>query len=277
MRSSLIIIVLSFFILGACDEPFQLDQTQAPPRVVIEGMVTNQPGKQSVKVTRSADFYSSGPTPRITDAQVRVADDLGHVFNFIHNPNFNPDSLGVYVPEVPFRGEVGRTYTLTVETGGEIFEAQDKLVSVLPIDSLTYKVDEEQLEDDDNEGKVYELLLYAKEEQNVKNFFLFKFFANDTLQFDNETDIYFSDDELLAENLDGVPAPVYFRHGDKVRVEIYSMSREGYVYHSDLFTLLNNDSGMFSPIPASPRTNLSNDALGFFQVSAVTVGEIEIQ
>src|SRR5687768_11142661 len=125
MRSSSIIIVLSFFILVSCDEPFQLDSTQAPPRVIIEALVTDQAGLQVVKLSRSADFYSSGATPRITNAQVRVTDDMGNVFQFIHNPNNHADSAGIYVPQVSFTGEIGRTYTLTVEADGEIFTAQD--------------------------------------------------------------------------------------------------------------------------------------------------------
>ena len=34
---------------------------------------------------------------------------------------------------------------------------------------------------------------------------------------------------------------------------------------------------MFGPIPAPPRTNLSNDALGFFQVSAIHDKEAYIE
>jgi hypothetical protein len=34
---------------------------------------------------------------------------------------------------------------------------------------------------------------------------------------------------------------------------------------------------MFGPIPASPRTNLSNNALGLFQVSSVGISTTKIE
>lgn len=62
------------------------------------------------------------------------------------------------------------------------------------------------------------------------------------------------------------------------RVEIYSLSRNGYVLYNDLFLILNSDGGgMFGAIPSSPRTNLTNGALGFFQVSAVNEKELLIE
>jgi hypothetical protein len=273
MRSVLAYISIALFFIS-CDAPFQLDLQQAPEKVIIEGLVTNVEAKQSVKVTRSTDFYSSGETPRITDAVVTVTDDEGNTFDFIHNPRNHVDSAGVYVPVTPFAGVIGRTYTLTVQAEGETFQATDEMFDVIPVDSITFEPDEDEIEDPEIEGRFYEVLLFAKEPQDVKNFYLFHFYRYDSLTFQNETDIYYSDDELLAENIDGVPGPIYYAKGDVAKIEIFSMSRVGFVYYNDLSSLLNGDSGgMFGPIPSSPRTNLSNGALGFFQVSAVNIAE----
>jgi hypothetical protein len=262
----------------SCEEPFTLDLEQAPPMVVIEGLVTDVEKYQSVKVTGSSDFYGSGRSPRITDAVVTVSDDAGNTFSFIHNPNSHGDSVGIYVPQTPFAGVVGRTYSLRVEANGEVFEASDLLAGVITIDSLTTEIDDDEFEEPEITGKFYEILMFAKEPQDVKNFYLFKFYRNDSLTFDFDTNIYFSDDELLAENIDGIPGPIYYGEGDLARVDVFSLSRVGFIYYNDLFNLLNGDSGgMFGPIPSSPRTNLSNNALGFFQVSAVTSEEIVIE
>src|SRR5262245_20256726 len=112
---TLLLTIAAGALLTACDVPVTLDLKQTPPRVVIEGLVTNQPGYQSVKVTWSADFYSTGKTPRITDAVVTVTDDLGNVVDFVHNPGGDPDSAGIYIPATSFTGVVGRTYTLSVD------------------------------------------------------------------------------------------------------------------------------------------------------------------
>ncbi|MEX1240052.1 MAG: DUF4249 domain-containing protein [Cyclobacteriaceae bacterium] len=264
--------------LISCEETTDLDLKQTPSKIVIEGLLTDQPGYQSVEISRSTGFYGSGQTPRVLDATVKVTDDAGLEFNFIHNPRNHPDSAGIYIPEVGFSGEAGRVYTLHVTVDGESYEASDKLLSVAPIDSLKFQINENEQDDPKEEGKFYELLVYAREPQDEENFYLFRYYRNDSLIFYNPSDVYYSDDELLAEKIDGVPSPVYYASNDKARLEFYSLTRNGYVFYNDLSTILNNDGGgMFGPIPSSPRTNLSNGALGFFQVSAVQEKETYIE
>lgn len=277
MRIALSILFLSLFFFS-CEKTVLLDLEQTPVRIVIEAQVTNQWGYQFVKVTRSADFYTSGKTPRVQDALVTVTDDEGLVISFIHNPRNHADSMGYYLPATPFRGTLGKSYSLFVNVDGKEFQASDKLLPVIPVDSLQYRENEFEKIDPKEKGKFYEILMFAREPQDQKNYYLFKFFRNDSLTLYNETDIYYSDDELLAEKIDGVPSPVYYAKGDRADLEIYSLSRAGYVYYNDLFTILNNDGGgMFGPIPASPRTNLSGGALGFFQVSAVHKSGLNIE
>jgi hypothetical protein len=265
------------FFLG-CEETTELDLRQTPPRIVIEGLVTNKPHYQSVKISRSAAFYGSGATPRITDATVRVTDDQGTEFIFVHNPRNHADSMGIYLPATPFVGTIGRTYTLYVVADGQDFQATDQMFSVTPIDSLNFRINEDQQDEPEDPGKIYEMLLFAREPQDETNYYLFKYYRNDSLTVFNPTDIYYSDDQLLGENISGIPSPVYYAVDDKARLEVYSLTRSGYVFYNDLSTSLNNDGGgMFGPIPATPRTNLTNDALGFFQVSAVVEEETYIE
>lgn len=277
MERSFIIIIIGIGLFS-CEEPFRLDPDQTPTNYAIEALLTDISAMQAVKVTRSSDFYSSGQTPRITDAIVTVTDDLGNVVPFVHNPRSHADSAGIYVPAYAFTGVIGRTYNLRVESAGRVFEASDMLLPVIPIDSMAYRIDREEEADPKDEGRFYEVLLFATEPRDEKNYYLFKFYRNDTLTFANDTDIYYSDDQLLAENIAGLPAPIYFGKNDAARIEAFSISRKAFVYYSDLWSLLNNDAGgMFGPIPASPRTNLSNGALGFFQVSAVSIRGLKIE
>jgi hypothetical protein len=262
-------------MLMSCEETVKLDLKQTPPTVVIEGQVTNRVGLQSVKVSMTADFYSTTKTPRVTTAVVTVKDE----FPFVHNPNNVSDLDGLYLPQDEnFVGEIGRKYTLTVVVNGKTYTATDDLAPVIPIDSLKYRLNEDEAEDPKDFGKAHEVLIFAREPQDQINYYLFKFYRNDSLKYYNDTDIYFSNDEYLAEKIDGIETPIYYAPGDEARVEAYSISRAGYVFYYDLSSILNNDAGgMFGPVPASPRTNLSNGALGFFQVSAVNSASITIE
>lgn len=272
-----IVVIASMFY--SCEETIQLDLKQTPPVVVIEGLVTNREGVQSVKVSMTTGFYNTNETPKVTDAVVVVTDDLGNEFPFVHNPENHDKKMGLYLPvDESFAGEIGRSYTLTVIVDGKTYTATDKLEPVIPIDSLKYRYDEDEAEDPRHFGKAYEVLVYAREPQDQTNYYQFRFYRNDSLKTYNDTDVYFSDDKYLGEKIDGIETPIYFAPGDEARVEFYSLTRTGYIFYYDLSSILNNDAGgMFGPVPASPRTNLSNGALGFFQVSAVNSASIVIE
>lgn len=277
MITRLFLFVLGMVVLASCEKTVLLDLEQMPSRVVIQGIVTNKLGYQYVKVSRSVNFYESGTTPRVTDALVSVQDDQGQTFDFVHNPGSHPDSMGYYFPAAPFAGEIGHTYKLMVIVEDQLYEAEDRLFAVTTMDSIKYQINHKEQRDPMRDGRYFELLMYAKEPRETRDYYLFKFFRNDTLSLHHSTDIYFTDDKTLGEEINGIQSPVYYAKGDTARVEIYSLSRTGYVYFNDLYNLLNNDGGMFSPPAANPRTNISNGGLGFFQVSAVDVAGIKIE
>lgn len=276
MKNIFIVILLSVVFMS-CEKTVLLDLNQNIPRLVIEGQVTDQPGYQYVKITRTTGFYEEGESPAVEDATVRVTDDLGNEFVFTHNPGNLADSAGIYLPETPFTGVIGRAYKLTVTTDGEVYEAEDAMSQVTSIDSLASRISTDEQDDPKDFGRFYEVLMYAKEPQNSTDYYLFKFYRNDSLKVYNDTDIYYADDEVLGENIDGVPSPIYYAPGDLARVEMYSLTRNGFVFYNDLQSLLNSDGGLFSQPPSNSRTNLSNGAVGFFQASALEIKEIVIK
>lgn len=274
---NILAILSAIVVLTSCEKTVYLDLQQNDPKIIIEGQVTNRSGYQYVKVSRSVGFYESGQTPRVEDASVVVRDDAGNEFQFVHNPGNDADSIGFYRPQTPFEGVIGRTYNLSVTVEGQLYEAEDTLFPVTSIDSLAVRINDDEKEDPKDFGKFYEVLLYAIEPQGSTDYYLFKFYRNDSIKVYNDTDIYFADDEVLGEQIDGVPSPIYYSIGDIARIEMYSLSRSGFVFYSDLQSLLNSDGGLFSQPPSNSRTNLTNGALGYFQASAINVKEIVIK
>ncbi len=274
---NILVLVAFAVVFMSCEKTILLDLNQGASHVIIEGQVTNQSGYQYVRISRSVGFYTTGGAPAVQDAFVVVRDDLGNENQFIHNPGNLEDSVGYYLPEVPFVGEIGRKYKLSVEVDGELYEAEDVLNPVTAIDTLTYRINADEQLDPKESGKYYEVLLFAKEPQQSTDYYLFKFYRNDSLKVYSDTDIYYADDEVLGENIDGVPSPIYYAPGDVARVEMYSLSRSGYVFYNDLQSLLNNDGGLFGQPPANSRTNLNNGALGYFQASALALRELQIK
>src|SRR5690349_363226 len=266
----LIIVLFVVATLMSCDVPIDLDLQQTPPQVAIEALLTNRPGQPFVRVTLSTDFYNEGHATRIPDATVSLRNEAGDVVNFTHYAGNNEDSIGYYLPPVGFAGQIGRIYTLTVNAEGTVYEATDSLKYVTSIDSLSYRPNIYAVQDPPPSGKTYELLIYAKEPQESKDYYLVKYYRNDSLTYNGDTDVYVLDDYGVGENIDGVPSAIWYGDGDLARIEMYSLTRDGFLFYNDLVTIMNSDGGMFSPPPANPRTNFSNGALGFFQVSATS-------
>ncbi len=274
MNSLRIFSIVSLMVIAtvftSCEETVMLDLRQTPTRIVIEGQVTDAPGSQFVRVTASAGFYQKGNTERVKDAQVTVRDNTGTVTTFLHNPRGVADSVGYYLPPNGFVGEVGKTYTLKVVVDGKTYEATDRLNRMTTLDSLGYRPSVIRERDKPSDGKTYELLLWAKEPQDTEDYYLVKYYRNDSLVYTNDTDVYILNDYGVGENIDGIPSSVYYSIGDRARWEMFNVSRDAFLFYSDLSTILNSDGGMFSPPPANPRGNFSGGALGFFQVSGVT-------
>jgi hypothetical protein len=143
MKNTIAIIIIAV-TLSSCEKTVYLDLNQNNTRVIIEGQVTNKSGYQYVKVTRSVGFYATGQSPRVEDAIVSVRDDAGNEYEFAHNPGGLVDSIGYYLPIIPFKGEIGRTYELSVTVDGELYEAEDKLFRVTTIDSLAYRINDDE-------------------------------------------------------------------------------------------------------------------------------------
>jgi hypothetical protein len=275
MKRYLPALVFSILLAG-CDVPIDLDLEQTRPQVVIEGLVTNRPGEPFVRVTLSTDFYYEGHATRIDDATVTLRNDLGQSVAFSHYAGSNLDSAGYYLPPAGFAGQVGRVYTVIVSAEGKVFEATDSLKYVTSIDSLAYRPNRFAQEDPPSDGKTYELLIYAKEPQETKDYYLVKYYRNDSLTYNGDSDVYVLDDYGVGENIDGVPSAILYSDNDLARIEMFSVTREGFLFYNDLVTIMNSDGGMFSPPPANPRTNFSNGALGFFQVSAASARSIVV-
>jgi hypothetical protein len=251
--------------LNSCIETIEPNLDEFKPQVVIEGLVTNQNQPQVVKVKKTRSFYSQEDQEYISDALVIISDDAGNTNTLVHIEK------GLY--ESNFVGVVGRTYTLQVSTEGKTYEASSIMNPLTKIDSLVSVYN-------DKESFIkkigYYISLNAAEPQNTKDYYLWKFYRNGKLE-NGPEDIIIIDDEMLADNLNGLEAPYVFELGDTVRVEMFSLTEPAYKFYNSLNNNLNNEGGFFSSPPANPPSNINNGALGLFQVSTLEESEVVIK
>lgn len=121
-----IITVFAFvFAIASCKEEIKLDFPASEKKLVVEAEITTEMDSSYVKLTMSADYYSTDPYPNVTNATVNVN---GVNFGYVGN--------GMYKPTSPYIGEKGKTYNLNINNNGSIYKATAVLEPMFRIDSI---------------------------------------------------------------------------------------------------------------------------------------------
>jgi len=137
------LIFIIWLLLDACVDPFTIKSSNAGEQLVVDGMITDQPGPYTVKLytTKSLDTQLD-QVNWVKGARVSITDDAGNT------ENLTEISSGIYqTSESGIQGQVGRTYTLHVTTsqGHAYTSAAEKLLPVGEINNVYYSF--KQVED----------------------------------------------------------------------------------------------------------------------------------
>ncbi len=237
--------------LTSCEKVIQLNLNNSAPKVVIQGTVNDQPGPYFVKISRTVNFQDTNNYPPVTGANVVISDNAGQ------SELLTESEPGTYKTS-GLKGIAGRTYNLSVKTGSETFQSVAYMPYPVKIDSISFAPSPFS-------GRLTTYIRFDDPADTV-NFYRFVYFVNNV----EKKGYYTMDDELfkgatikyamMGRGTDGVKLVV----GDKVTV--WSESIDKGVY--DYFRTASNDNEQ-SASPANPVSNISNGALGYFNVCSV--------
>ena len=217
--------------------------------------------------------YSLGNFKVVYDSIYQQYDTLilKHPIEYRHDRGFYKTNSIVGIPN--------RRYKLAVIVNDNEYVAYDYMMEVPSIDSLGYSA---KISEAGGESYIIPKV-YFKEPQDQDNYYLFEFLVNYDYRFQICNDIWrysVLSDEYLESYVnglhidDGASSDGFeyypFYPGDTIRVRMSSLSSKAYNYFENLIGQFVTDGGAYKPTPASPPTNLSNGALGFFRASAVT-------
>jgi hypothetical protein len=137
MRRQVITIwLLVVLITDGCVEPYHAPVVEAQPRLVVDALLTDQPGAQVVRLFFLSDLDSDlDKQEYIAGATINITDDAGIV------EGFTEVSKGVYQSRDDFAGTVGRQYKLSIqtETGEQLESDFIEMKSAGEITSLYYE------------------------------------------------------------------------------------------------------------------------------------------
>ena len=246
-------------LLASCQDVIDLDLDAADQQIVIEGILTNQPGKYRVQIVKSVPFDEPNQFPAVSGAFVTIADDAGLLDTLPEN------APGVYETQKLTQGIAGRTYTLRVVAEGKTYTARSTMPAAVPFDNLAAKADF---------GGDFSLVTEFIDPVGLGNFYNFSVQVNG----ERKPTIFTLNDELVDGNLvkrDLFEPDLELLSGDSVTVEMFCLDRIEYKYLLTLeLTLGGGPIG--GSTPSNPDNNFGGACLGHFSAQTVQVKSVVI-
>jgi len=279
--------------LSSCQDVVQIKLDEGSKLYVIDAFVNNLGGTQTIRVTTNDSYFSNRQAPPVGNAQVKLEDlnsGKTYVFEYAGNGNYiynvsAGDSMGI----------VNHQYRLNVTIDGSTYTSLTTQRRTAGIDSISVV--------DISEGgfgpppadtaKTYFCMLYAKDkvDQNT-DYYWVKTFRNDTL-FNGSADINISIDgtngpvsDIAVDSIAFTPPITFlgfkpYKKGNTCRVEIHSLSREGYYFFVQAAAQINN-GGLFATTPENVKTNITTPsgagtrAIGWFNMASVASRSVAV-
>ncbi|MCZ2355574.1 MAG: DUF4249 domain-containing protein [Bacteroidia bacterium] len=257
----LIIGSLSSLLVG-CEEVIDLKLREADPRLVVEGYITTDTIPWRIRLTRTQEYYSDHQNSGEAGAIVIVSDSLFGIKDTLpyrQNGYYQSNTLRSGIP--------GNRYSLYIRTAdGQEYTAQDYMPTLLSVDSVNFQY----VPPGTIFREGYYLCIYAQEPPELGNAYRFTFYKNDTLA--RKPIEYFADDDrfINGQYLNGVRTMFKAEPGDTFLFELYSINHRQLHYYQQLTDQINHGGSPFDSPPVNVPSNISNNALGYFMVTAVS-------
>ena len=128
------IFILLVLVITGCTEQYAFKNTEFESALVVEGTITNEVKKQTIRLSQVYQLEETGPKFE-TGANVFITDDLGNEYQFKEK-----DTLYISLSE--FRAEPGRKYQLKIKTkeGKNYVSDEQILTTETKIDNVTATV-----------------------------------------------------------------------------------------------------------------------------------------
>lgn len=245
--------VLLWWICTACEKVIEVDLNDTDNKMVIEGVITNQPGTCMVLLSHTKNFDEDNSFAGISGATVQITEESGSATLLTET------GAGIY--EAPaLTGKSGATYHLQVTLNGTQFTATSTMPQPVNMDTIfvtdetifgnTRKLVNVQFKDPAAAGNNYRFiqLVNGLKEQEI-------FIRND--EFFNGNRIatklrYPGDDDNKIES------------SDRVKIDMLCIDPDVYKYWYSLQRSATGGGGNMAATPANPVTNIMGGALGYF-------------
>lgn len=266
----LLLLALNILFLACSLEP-DLTLPDYTPNLVVDGFI--EQGKYpQVVLSKSSSYFDNIDSVSIrrfivSTAKVSVSDgEQEEVLTFRKGENFFPP----YVYQATtLKGEVGKTYTLTVSLEGHVYTSTTTILPPPVLDSIWYK----PVEEDSTK-----LLIYGKMNDPANEINFYRIFTKRAgkdskyipIYYSTFSDIPFNGQSFIfamvrgPESLTEVKNDTYFEKGDTVSIKFSSLTESHFKFWSTLENELYMAGNPFASSGNQVRSNVSGNALGIW-------------
>lgn len=256
-RIRYLIFIVLFACLTACyviseDDLFE----DYEPKIVVEAQISNIDKYYYVSIAKTANPNDSISQYPFSDARVIVSDNQG-----------NSELLSLVAPGIYTGNEIMATpnteYSLLVQIDDTEYTAVDVMQMSAVVSKTEIKYIDKFVPEEGNYIK-----LYIQKEKNRTSYYKLEITKNDSL-FNGYNDMIIFEDTYAVETFEYL-IPYAFQYNDSVIIDLHKISSEMYKYYFELSKQTNNTFRYIQAPMQNPPTNINNNALGYFQVSAIT-------
>ncbi len=257
----LYILLVTLVSLSSCTEKIDIELDSDRIRLVVDGIITDIPGEQYVKLTETADYFSNEQPKGVGNATVIIESQNGPILLT------ESDSVaGLYLMPDGFVGVQGNIYQLNIKLENEIGGYKDYFANTkMPL--LSDDIDSIAVEwMPQFEGWV--VRLYAQDPDR-EDFYMFNGLRNGELITDSIHEVNITDDRLFNGNYTSGVMVLMFNEdqldpGDLFTLVLSNITKEYINFVSEVQTEIQSKEPLFSGPPANVSSNISNGAAGWF-------------
>lgn len=277
-------ILLSLFT--SCTERIDIDTENSDPVLVIYGCITNELTYQKVEVSRSSPYFDDQPNQGISGAKVTISSLSG---DEVWQLEESKSDKGQYQTIQPIAANSSVSYTLKVEYDFNN-DGTDEVYEAVTTVQQPFEVDSAKINSLNIIGRHhYTFNIYGQESPET-DFYLCKFFVNDSLVSSSISQYTLFDDKVIngaylnglmintfadieekADYGDDIPDYLFFvESGDKVTLEISREEKGYYDFIMQCQQEIDGENPFFGGPPSNIDTNLTMGAVGYFSSSSPT-------
>lgn len=269
MLKNSIYILIILIVAASCTERIEIELDDTYTRLVVQGDFTNEAKAHRIQLSKTGSFLENEEDEPVTGASVSISSSRS---TYVLTESL--EEQGVYYTDADVKGEPGENYMLHIELAKEIdgrtiYTAESPMQYVGELDSIAVEYDDR--------WEVWEVKCYATDPV-TEDFYMFDTYRNHIMITDTLSEKMVVDDKFYNGQytngigvgwLDPEQEDQALQPGDTVTLRMASITKEYATFiwnaQSELF-----NNPLFGGPPANVKGNVSNGAIGYFAVFAVT-------